>query len=291
MSKFKRSFVIINIVLWILPFIFFVLDESLADVKVARYADDIKEIMKPYKTEKILLLLDVDYVLYAPRDRVLRYAGEAGRYRADWFERLAKDFKDQTITLEGIEVPYASFLISTILFNGDIELVSPDMLDIINTISAQPNITALGFTANEPGRLGIVASQAELLVSRLRQLGYEFVGDHNHLFLEPMPECISSVVFTGKQPKSIAMVELLKHLSQPYQMVILIDDRMKNIQSVQAALENTSVNFLGIHYTELQDRNEPLSKSIAEKQFEVLYKDHMWLSDEQANDQLKRGLD
>ncbi len=39
---------------------------------------------------------------------------------------------------------------------------------------------------------------------------------------------------------------------------------------------------MGIHYTELKNKNEVLNQDIADKQFEVLALKHTWLSDEEV---------
>ena len=58
--------------------------------------------------------------------------------------------------------------------------------------------------------------------------------------------------------------------------------KLKNLISVQNILKDYKINYLGIHYTELKDKNEVLNQDIADKQFEVLTREHIWLSDEEA---------
>lgn len=61
-----------------------------------------------------------------------------------------------------------------------------------------------------------------------------------------------------------------------------MDDRLKNLISVQNILKDHKINYLGIHYTELKDKHEVLNHDIADKQFEILTREHRWLSDEEA---------
>jgi len=55
---------------------------------------------------------------------------------------------------------------------------------------------------------------------------------------------------------------------------------------VQNVLKDHQINYLGIYYTELKDKNEVLNQDVADTQFQVLSKEHIWLSDDEAQARL-----
>ena len=220
-------------------------------------------------------------MLITPQDRVLRYAGEENNYRSKHFQAILKNFQGKEIALvKDKEVPMAEYLISQILFTSKFELVSPDMPNFINELDKK--MTVVGFTANSSGKYGIVQNEAELHLSRLKSLGYHFIKDNGRLLKGDFPECISRVIFTNKKDKGKVLLDFLKKLNKTYKNIIFVDDRLKNLISVQNILKDYKINYLGIHYTELKDKNEVLNQDIADKQFEVLARKHIWLSDEEV---------
>jgi hypothetical protein len=223
----------------------------------------------------------LDYVLFAPRDRVLRYAGEENNYRSKHFKAIFKDFQGKGIALGKDKVPMAEYLISQILSSSKVELVSLDMPNFVNELDSK-KMAVVGFTANSSGKYGIVQNEAELHLSRLKSLGYHFIKDNGRLLKGDFPECISRVIFTNKKDKGKVLLDFLKKLNKTYKNIIFVDDRLKNLISVQNILKDYKINYLGIHYTELKDKNEVLNQDIADKQFEVLARKHIWLSDEEV---------
>ncbi|HJK85368.1 MAG TPA: DUF2608 domain-containing protein [Candidatus Megaira endosymbiont of Stentor roeselii] len=254
--------------------------EASAEIVQASSVNDIKTYTSQFDGKDTIVLFDLDYVLITPQDRVLRYAGEENNYHSKHFQAILKNFQGKEIALgKDKEVPMAEYLISQILFTSKFELVSPDMPNFINELDKK--MTVVGFTANSSGKYGIVQNEAELHLSRLNSLGYHF-KDNGDLLKGEFPECISRVIFTNKADKGKVLLGFLKQLNKNYKNIIFVDDRLKNLISVQNILKDYKINYLGIHYTELKDKNEVLNQDIADKQFEVLARKHIWLSDEEV---------
>ena len=254
--------------------------EASAEIVQASSVNDIKTYTSQFDGKDTIVLFDLDYVLITPQDRVLRYAGEENNYRSKHFQAILKNFQGKEIALvKDKEVPMAEYLISQILFTSKFELVSPDMPNFINELDKK--MTVVGFTANSSGKYGIVQNEAEFHLSRLNSLGYHF-KDNGDLLKGEFPECISRVIFANKADKGKVLLGFLKQLNKNYINIIFVDDRSKNLISVQNILKDYKINYLGIHYTELKDKNEVLNQDIADKQFEVLARKHIWLSDEEV---------
>lgn len=266
-------------------FVIFYALNSNAQIVQASSLSEIETYIYKFSLENTLVLFDLDYVLFTPKDKVLRYAGEEENYRAKHFKNIFDKFKGKEIEINGDKMPMADYLISQILFSSKVELVSPSMPAFVNKLDSQ-KMTVVGFTANSNGKYGIVQNEAQLHLSRLKSFGYHFIKDNGDLLKEDFPGCFSRVIFTNKANKGEVIVSFLKRLNKNYKNVVFVDDRKKNLISVERALKDYPVNYIGIHYTELQDRNEKLNVDIADKQFEVLSKEYIWLSDDEAKTKL-----
>lgn len=258
--------------------------ETNAKIVQASSVNEIKKYISQFNGEDTLVLFDLDYVLFAPRDRVLRYAGEENNYRSKHFKAIFTDFQGKEIALGNSKVPMAEYLISKILSSSKVELVSVHMPSFVNELDSR-KITVIGFTANGSGKNGIVQNEAEIHLSRLKSLGYNF-KDNGDLLKGDFPECISRVIFTNNTDKGKVLLGFLEQLNKNYKNIIFVDDRLKNLISAQKVLKNHQINYLAIHYTELKDKNELLNQNIADKQFQVLTQEHIWLSDHEAQARL-----
>jgi len=247
--------------------------EANAQIVQASSVKEIKTYVSQFYRKDTLVLFDLDYVLFAPQDKVLRYAGEKNNYRSKHFKAITKNFQGKEIVVLGAKVQMPEYLISQILSASKVELVSPDMPSFVNELVTH-KITVVGFTANGSGKYGIVLNEAELHLSRLKSLGYNF-KDNSYLLKSNFPAYHSRVIFTNKLDKGKVLLDFLEHLTKTYKNIVFIDDRLKNLIAVQTALKNHQVNYLGIHYTELEDKNEILNQDIADKQFEVLSQEHI----------------
>ena len=188
----------LNKILFVLLINLFIFEAN-AQIIQASSVSEIKTQISKFNNEDTLVLFDVDYVLLAPKDSILRYAGETDRYRAKYFKALTKDFQGQKITLNSNKIPMPEYLISQILSSCKVELVLPEMPSFVNSLNSQ-KMTVIGFTANSTGKYGIVENEAKLHLSRLKSLGYHFTHNNN-LFKENFPEYVSGIVFTDKKDK------------------------------------------------------------------------------------------
>ena len=57
------------------------------------------------------------------------------------------------------------------------------------------------------------------------------------------------VFMTTGQDKGLALLALLQRLHTRYDRVVLVDDGLKNITNMQAALRDAGIDYLGLHYT------------------------------------------
>lgn len=90
---------------------------------------------------------------------------------------------------------------------------------------------------------------------------------------------IDGIIFNGlKNDKGEILVRFFNRIGCRPKKVIYIDDKLSNIQSVQAAIEKENIPFLGIHYT--SSKESPFDLMIANEQWKRFGK---VLSDEEAS--------
>ena len=67
--------------------------------------------------------------------------------------------------------------------------------------------------------------------------------------------------------------------------IIFLDDLSANLLSVQDLCQKLGIEFLGIHYTAVQNSSPKrlLNMDIATLQFDILEKEKKWISDSEAD--------
>ena len=82
--------------------------EASAEIVQASSVNDIKAYTSQFESKDTLVLFDLDYVLFAPRDRVLRYTGEENNYRSTTSKLYLKIFKEKMSLLVRIKCQWLS---------------------------------------------------------------------------------------------------------------------------------------------------------------------------------------
>lgn len=256
---------------------------TVADVVQAASVAGLRHIFSTTQSPANLVFLDVDNVLLAPCDRVLRYAGEQNHYRAKRLEALMDAFASTNVTVQGVACSKAEYLLSTIVATGLVAPLSPDMPVWVRELIGQPNTTVLALSTSVMGAWGGILDGSALVYARLARFGYVFSSINQSSFLyEPAQDLIKGVLYTHNLGKVRAVVTLLDKLTQPNQHIWLVDDRVSILKALDKGLQDYPGNFTGVHYTALRDQAETLDESIADQQFQTLYDQGIWLSDAQA---------
>jgi hypothetical protein len=87
-------------------------------------------------------------------------------------------------------------------------------------------------------------------------------------------------------PKGEVLKAFLDYAELSPKKIIFVDDKEKNLKSVEAFAREAKIPFIGFQYTAIVDRSKSLlNEKRAQLQFEVLEKEHKWLSDEEADKQ------
>jgi len=256
---------------------------AVADVVQTSSVAGLRHIFSTTQSSTNLIFLDVDNVLLAPCDRVLRYAGEQNHYRTKRLEALMEAFADTNVTVQGVVCSKAEYLLSTIFATSLVAPLSPDMPMWVRALTGQPNTTVLALSTSVMGAWGRILDGSALVYARLTKFGYAFSSVNQSSFLyEPAQDLIKGILYSHNQGKVRAVLTFLDKLTQSYQHIWVVDDRLSVLKGLDQGLRDYPGNFTGVHYTALRDQVETLDESIADQQFQTLYDQGLWLSDAQA---------
>ncbi len=255
---------------------------AVAEIVHGATVSAVRNIILSYQPGARLFLFDVDNVLMAPCDRVLRYAGEYNNYRAQRFGALIDTFAEENVTVAGRICTKAEFLLSTIVVTGSVAPVSMRMPNLVRDLVQGGNHTVFALSTSAMGSWGRIMSGTLFLRKRLAHMGYVFSIKNSFLYAEPPVELDDGVLYTRGQSKGRSIATFLDKITALPEQVFMVDDRLTVLRILDQVMQDYPLRFIGIHYTELRDRAEVLDESIADQQFQTLYDKSVWLSDAQA---------
>ncbi len=235
-----------------------------------------------------LVIFDVDDVLLMPNDQILKKSNKS------YLEEIERKIEKR------LGEPAAQILYSIIFFE---RLNSPVDKKIIKLISRlQDNdIKVLALTNCFTGRFGKIASMEDWRIYELKRIGYNFgkswsglapqhfeglgkMGSGLSVKSRSAPAFKNGVVFTSSVSKGEALKAFLAYAHFAPKKIIFIDDKKKHLESVESIAKSLGIPFVGFEYTAVADKPaSALDEKRARLQFEILEKEHKWLSDEEAN--------
>ncbi|MGE0670955.1 MAG: DUF2608 domain-containing protein [Parachlamydiales bacterium] len=214
--------------------------------------------------EKTIVLLDVGGTLLAYPDAVLHPDHETWKY--EWFQKhcpmIAKEEK----------IAFDRIILGTL---DKWKLLDPKWPEVI--IQAQGlGIKVAAFTkvALDPSIRG---SRAQIL----RDLGIPFKDDLPTLANGDFYEYAQGVIETEHPAKGPVLKEILSNLSERPEKIIFVDDRMKQIKSVDDACRELEIPCIAFHY--VPHSSPPhLDEKIADYQLSALVREGRWVSESEA---------
>lgn len=229
-----------------------------------------------------LVIFDVDDVLITARDQILQAVHKK------FLEGLNKGLESRHSEEE------AQKLWSLIWLARSDELVDPKMVSLIKEAQGK-GLKVMALTNAWTGPFGIIPSLQDWRIGELEDFGYTFKDSWKTLKPKTFetlkskdpkrfPLFKEGVVFTCNLPKGEVLKAFLYYAGLSPKKIIFIEDKKKNIKSVEAFAREVKIPFIGFQYTAVADRPQsPLNEKRAQLQFEVLEKEHKWLSDEEAD--------
>lgn len=231
-----------------------------------------------------LVIFDVDEVLIMPKDQIL--------------QSPHREYINQLNTSLFTEEKESELLWSIIFAQRSSIPVDTQMINMINTLQSK-GIKVLALTQAMTGKFGNITSMRNWRNDELISHGYDFQkswkGVQNKILnglekstnrlaseVSSLPMFFKGIIFT-EIDKGEALEAFLSHYKLKFKKIIFIDDKKKNLESVEKTLSKLNIAFVGIEYTDAVTHIEPLNKKRAELQFHVLGKQRKWIPDSEAD--------
>ncbi|MCC2647192.1 MAG: hypothetical protein K0R02_1257 [Rickettsiaceae bacterium] len=193
----------------------------------------------------------------------------------------------------------AENLFSIIWQQGRIELVEPRFAPLINQL-LERNIKVITLTNAWTGKFGYIENIEEWRVKILKDLGIDFSRGFpraKSTIFKSLPEKVpgrpatylNGMVSTSNLSKELVLESFLAYINYKPKKIIFIDDKYKNLESVEKFTQDKGIEFVGIEYNAVYNiPRKPLDMTRAKFQYKILEKERRWLSDEEADKMLKK---
>ncbi|MDA9163629.1 DUF2608 domain-containing protein [Rickettsiaceae bacterium] len=237
-----------------------------------------------------LVIFDIKEVIFAHNDYIL-----SPNHRSKLQQFLKKIAKQKS-------KPEADRLYGIVLLNAELKIVDEGVPVIIKELLAK-KVKVIGLTSERTGSFGSIAKIEEVILKQLKEYDIDFSKsfESSRAVLDEAKTINGTkfspamykkgVLFTARRQKGEMLEALLKKLDFAPRRIIHIDSSIENISSISSFCEKAYIDYLGINFTKIYIGAErPLSKTISNKQLEVLAGRSRWASDEVAKCMFDTGL-
>lgn len=214
-----------------------------------------------------LILFDVDATLIVPNDVLLKPKGKG------LFEQLIAGYTDRDLFREiRMQAPHS--------------LLDERSIDLIQYLQHN-KIPVIAFTA-APSKIHGVEEIGAWRVDELKQHGFDFsLAFPNLTFIElpknpsqqHLPLFKSGVLYSSFHSKGDILIMFLQKIGFKPTKVVFVDDELKHVESVVAALDQENIPCVGIHYTAANKAPCELNEELSVFQIHYFVEHDVWLSD------------
>lgn len=212
---------------------------SLATTIIAREIQNIRETLNHITEPDCLVVFDLDNTLINPPT-------DLGSDQ--WFNHLIAE----QLAL-GLDANAAVAEVLPLYFHIhhqiDIVPTEPDLVQTLQQICAKCN-HVIGLTSRSlPIVERTLAQLARQQLNFPRQSPKQILPNGHQLPL-PQPHIYrEQILFCGQNDKGAALVAYLQAIDYRPAQIIFVDDRLKYVQAVEQALQNSGIKFTGLRYT------------------------------------------
>lgn len=145
----------------------------------------------------------------------------------------------------------------------------------------------MGLTHRQP-------SVADSTISQVASLGFDFINtapsQKTFSIAAKSPTLyLNGILFVGDyNKKGDVFLPFLQLVKKDPKKVVFIDDKRKNVEELEQALSSKGVEYIGVHYTAIENVKPVYSREIAEFQYQFLDK---IMSNEAALMLMQNGLE
>jgi FMN phosphatase YigB (HAD superfamily) len=234
--------------------------------------------------ENSLVIFDVDDTLIIPGDRILRTGNAAV------MNRLVREILNNHALVPIDKYP-EDYLHSQVLLGWGGILIDQKVLTLIKYMQ-EKHIKVIALTNVGTGPFGTIQSQEDLRFEELTQVGIDFsqaFPHHPYLVFPALAVVESSppvfkqgILFSAYVPKGEVLRAFLKHMKWKPTHILFVDDRKKQIDSVEAVMQEEGIEVTSFYYQAVKHMPRELDEKLGEFQFKYLAEHGVWLNDEKA---------
>ncbi len=234
-----------------------------------------------------LVVIDVDEVMLTDQDLILKPMGDPLKFQI--FNEYYIEAKSEREKEEVSKVLSLSLLLS------QKALLEEDLPKMVTSLQKR-KIKVIALTSCPTKSFGFIEDLERWRLNHMRQFGIHLERSFpclKRFLIEglasqniPMPIFNRGVLFTEGFSKADVLASFLKKVKMNPSRVVFIDDLSRNLQQMEVKLAKMKIPHSGFHYKDQKIEVSPDEK-VARFQFEYLFKNKKWLSDEEASSSLK----
>lgn len=241
------------------------------------------KIIETKHIEDVLPLIDKNTWFLVDLDNCM-FEGAQALGHANWFyDQLQQRMQNGMSREEAIRDAYPDWIKTQRVCK-----VKPLEENFVPTLLFLQNrgITIMGLTHRQP-------SVADFTARQVNTLGFDFsltapTKDSFSVLAKTPTLYFEGILFVGDYNKKIDIFELFLSIVQKSpQKIVFIDDKRKNLEELEV-LTKKGIEYIGIHYTAIEDAELVYVREIAEFQYKFLDK---IMSNEAALLLMENGLD
>ena len=228
--------------------------------------------------ENTLVVFDVGDVILQTHSRILRHISKPLR------EQIKKEVFQTSDSLR------QTALWSKLLLTEPRRLVDPRLPKLISKMKTQ-KAKIIALTSIHQGPFGLIPSMEEWRLEMLKSFGIHFADsfDLEEFILEelapntekPAPRFKKGILFSHGLSKGLVLNTFLQKIKFKPEAIILIDDQINNLETIQLICKQQEITFHGYHYLP-ESSQEKADEAIAKIQLQHLHDHEIWLSEEEV---------
>ncbi|MBN9542459.1 MAG: DUF2608 domain-containing protein [Alphaproteobacteria bacterium] len=227
-------------------------------------------------SEDTLVIFDVDETLIQPLDS----------YLINEHTEQGKNFRNQIIN-KYRDVENWDNLTAVMLLNGKRPLLEPNIINRIQKLKDR-KVKFIALSHMNTGKLDFIDELAEWRYEHLKSLGFESNFGNNIIlnvnFHNRKPLFYKGILATDLNKKGPILVAFLNQINYYPENVIMFDDNLDYLESVETSLKPLNIKFFGYHY--LGAKTKPWNQKIIDYQVDYLIRYRKWLDDDQVQNKL-----
>lgn len=224
-----------------------------------------------------VVLFDVDETLIQPEDTYLinEHSERGLKFR-------------QSLIQKHPEISKMHDIGGIILDQAARPLIEKEVINKVSTLKKN-NINVFAITAMNTGEYSNIGRMERWRYEHLKKLGFEGTYQNDDFYLQGFkrkPVFYKSIIATDLEDKGEVLMAVLDKINLRPQKIIMFDDTLEFLYSVEKECKKRGVIFFGYHYNGAKKKN--WDENLISYQAEYLIKHKKWLSDAEVKEKMRK---